>query len=101
MNGWDESTPLTYFGDGTYAVSVALTAEAYAFKLASADWSTVNLGATSADTENVTVTLGEALGLLQGSQDNLSITIGTDGDYLFTIVPVADYSSVQLVVTGP
>ncbi|MDH3532771.1 MAG: DUF3372 domain-containing protein, partial [Gammaproteobacteria bacterium] len=99
MNGWDESTPLTYFGDGSYAVSVALTAGTYGFKLASADWSTVNLGATSADT--ATVTLGEALDLLQGSQDNLSITIDTDGDYLFTILPVADYSSVQLLVTGP
>ena len=67
--------------------------------MASADWSTVNLGATSADT--VTVTLGEALDLLQGSQDNLSITIDADGDYLFTVVPVADYSSVQVLVTGP
>ena len=99
MNDWDESTPLTDFGDGTYAVSVALTAGAYGFKLASADWSTVNLGATWADT--VTVTIGEAFDLLQDSQDNLSITIDTDGDYLFTILPVADYSSVQLAVTGP
>jgi pullulanase len=99
MNGWDESTPLTYFGDGTYAVSVELTAGVYGFKLASADWATVNLGATSAD--NATVTIGEALDLLQGSNDNLSITIETDGAYLFTIVPVADYSSVQLLVTGP
>ena len=99
MNGWDEFTPLTYNADGTYSVTVALTAGTYGFKLASADWSTVNLGATSVDT--VTVTIGEALDLLQGSNDNLSITIDTDGDYLFTILPVADYSSVQLVVTGP
>lgn len=28
-------------------------------------------------------------------------TADTDGDYLFTIVPVADYSSVQVIVTGP
>ena len=99
MNGWDESTPLAYNGDGTYAVTVALTADPYNFKLASADWSTVNLGATSADT--TTVTIGEALDLLQGSQDNLSITIDADGTYLFTIAPVADYSSVRLLVTGP
>jgi hypothetical protein len=99
MNGFDESTALIYHGDGTYSVAVALTAGTYGFKLASADWSTVNLGATSADT--TTVTLGEALDLLQGSQDNLSLTIDTDGDYLFTIEPVADYSSVQVLVTGP
>ena len=99
MNGFDESTPLTYNDDGTYSVTAALTAGTYGFKLASADWSTVNLGATSVDT--VTVTIGEALDLLQGSNDNLSITIDTDGDYLFTILPVADYSSVQLAVTGP
>jgi hypothetical protein len=99
MNGWDESTPLAYNGDGTYSVSVNLAAAAYGFKLASADWSTVNLGATSVDT--ATVTVGEALDLLQGSNDNLSITIDADGDYLFTIAPVADYSAVQLLVTGP
>ena len=99
MNSFDESTALMYNGDGTYSVAVALTANTYGFKLASADWSTVNLGATSADT--VTVTLGEALDLLQGSQDNLSIIIDADGDYLFTILPVADYSSVQVLVTGP
>lgn len=99
MNGWDESTPLAYNADGTYSVAVALTVGTYGFKLASADWSTVNLGATSVDT--VTVTIGEALNLLQGSDDNLSITIDTDGDYLFTLLPVADYSSVQLLVTGP
>lgn len=99
MNGWDESTPLVYNGDGTYSVSVNLTAATYGFKLASADWSTVNLGATSAD--NATVTVGEAQDLVQGSNDNLSITIAADGDYLFTVVPVTDYSSVQLLVTGP
>jgi hypothetical protein len=99
MNGWDESTPLGYNGDGTYSVAVALTADTYGFKLASADWSTVNLGATSADSGAVTI--GEALDLLQGSQDNLSIVIDADGDYLFTIMPVTDYSSVQLLVTGP
>jgi pullulanase len=99
MNGFDESTSLTYNNDGSYSVTVTLTAGAYGFKLASADWSTVNLGGTSVD--NVTVTIGEALDLLQGSNDNLSITIDTDGDYLFTILPVADYSSVQLAVTGP
>ncbi|MEK6248319.1 MAG: hypothetical protein N2C12_09085 [Planctomycetales bacterium] len=99
MNSFDESTPLTYNNDGSYSVTVTLTAAPYGFKLASADWSTVNLGATSVDT--VTVTIGAALDLLQGSNDNLSITIDTDGDYLFTILSVADYSSVQLAVTGP
>jgi hypothetical protein len=99
MNDFDESTPLLYNGDGTYSVAIALAANPYGFKLASADWSTVNLGATSAD--NTTVIIGEALDLLQGSNDNLSITIETAGDYLFTLQPVADYSSVQVLVTGP
>jgi pullulanase len=90
---------LVYNGDGTYSITVTLTAATYGFKLASADWSTVNLGATSVDT--ATVTVGEALDLLQGSNDNLSITIATDGDYLFTVLPLADFSSVQLLVTGP
>jgi pullulanase len=101
MNGWDVlvANAFTYNDDGTYSVTEPLTAETYEFKIATDDWSTVNLGATSVDSK--TVTIGEALDLLQGSNDNLSITIDTDGDYLFTILPVADYSSVQLAVTGP
>ncbi|MHC5112508.1 MAG: alpha-1,6-glucosidase domain-containing protein, partial [Planctomycetota bacterium] len=100
MNGWDALTPLAYNGDGTYSVTVALTSmlDPYSFKLADADWGAMNLGAATAD--DIAVILGTAVNLAQGSQDNLSITIDTDGDYLFTLSPVADYSSVQLLVTA-
>ena len=99
MNGWDESTPMTLTGVSDYVVVVDLAPGTYGFKVATADWATVNLGAATAD--DITVSLGTAVNLLQGSNDNLSITIVTDGDYLFTVRPVTDYSSVQLLVTGP
>jgi len=82
MNGWSEDNPLTYIGDGIYQAKVTLTANDYGFKLASGDWSTVNLGAPSG---GGTVTEGEDFTLLPGSNDNLSISIAIDGTYIFTL----------------
>jgi hypothetical protein len=83
MNGWDESTPLVYGSDGEYTVTVDLTPGTYGFKLASADWATVNLGALSADEAAVALDTPEAL--LVGSNDNLSIEITAEGSYVFTL----------------
>lgn len=80
MNGWSENNPFTYIGNGVYEQTVTLEATDYEFKVASADWSTVNLGATSLETNNVV--LGTASKLLQGSNDNLHTTIATAGEYL-------------------
>ena len=95
MNGWDESTALTYMGEGIYAVAVELAAGDYGFKLASADWSTVNLGAAAADA--TAVTIDEALALAQDSQDNLGITIEDATSYLF-VLDASDVSSPFLSV---
>lgn len=82
MNGWDESTELTYIGDGVYEVSVELTAGNYGFKIASSDWSTVNFGALSADDAAVELGVAEALAR---TNDNLSLDISADGIYVFTV----------------
>ena len=78
---WDAGTSneLSYQGDSVYALSVDLTPGSYQFKIASENWSTVNLG-------NATpVTVGEPLDLVQGSNDNIPLTITTAGKYRFEV----------------
>ena len=82
MNGWGEVDSLVYKGDGIYQAAITLTANSYGFKIASSDWSTINLGAPS--TGGV-VTEGETFMLLPGSNDNLSISIALDGTYIFEL----------------
>lgn len=94
MNGWGEVDAFEYLGDGIYRASVAITAGDYEFKVASGDWSTVNNGAPSGDT---LVTEGEDKTLVPGSNDNLSISIATDGTYLFTL-DASDTSAPVLTV---
>ena len=81
MNGWGETNPLTYIGAGQYTATFSVEANTYNFKVASADWSTVNMGAPSNDTE---VLIGEAQLLLANSYDNLSITFSETQEYTFT-----------------
>ena len=81
MNGWNEANPLTYIGGGKYSATFSVDADTYSFKVASADWSTVNMGAPANDTE---VLLAEQQALLSGSNDNLTITIPTSHEYTFT-----------------
>lgn len=83
MNGWSESDAFTYAGNGLYETQVTLTAGDYGFKVASADWSTVNLGAASL--EATSVSLNQGVTLRQGSNDNLATTIAADGDYLVRV----------------
>ena len=82
MNGWGEVDSLVYKGDGIYQAAIILTANSYGFKIASSDWSTINLGAPS--TGGI-VTEGETFMLLPGSNDNLSISIALDGTYIFEL----------------
>ncbi len=81
-SGWgntDAGNELVYEGDSIYALSVAMTAGDYQFKVASSDWSTVNLGSSTA------LTPGQEVTLVPGSNDNLHITIATAGTYRFEV----------------
>jgi pullulanase len=82
MNGWGEVDDLTYQADGIYQTKITLAAGTYGFKVASGDWSTINLDAPSTGGE---VIEGTNFSLLPGSNDNLSITIAVDGTYFFTL----------------
>lgn len=76
MNGWGETDPFEYIGAGKYEISVNLTAGDYEFKVATADWSTVNLGSDSALTVSSTVSLTH-------NGANIGLSIPSDGDYVF------------------
>ncbi|PKI16589.1 alpha-1,6-glucosidase domain-containing protein [Colwellia sp. 12G3] len=80
MNGWSEDNQLTYIGNGKYQTTITISASTPNFKIASADWSTVNMGAPADDME---ITEGENQLLLSGSNDNFNMTFAVDGDYTF------------------
>lgn len=80
--GWGDTNStnqLVHEGNSVYAVSSPLPAGSYEFKVASANWSTVNLGSASP------VLLGEGVVLTQGSNDNIRLTITTNGTYRFEV----------------
>lgn len=83
MNGWGESDQAIYVADGIYRVSIdlALNADGYEFKIASADWSTVDFGALAGES---VVTENEAKTLTR-SGDNMKFTPAVAGRYVFEI----------------
>ena len=81
MNGWGEVDSLAYKGEGIYQATITLSADSYGFKVASSDWSTVNLGGP----DGSTLTEGETFNLSATDNNNLSITIAVDGTYIFEL----------------
>lgn len=95
--GWDAGIDnlLSYEGKGIYALTLDMEAatEPYVFKVASEDWSTVNMGNSQA------VNIGEELPLIKGSNDNVPITISTSGRYRFEVnMQDADMPTVRVYV---
>ncbi|GGW88054.1 alpha-1,6-glucosidase domain-containing protein [Alteromonas halophila] len=83
MNDWGTTDPMTYQGSGVYQVAVPLTAAtAYEFKVASEDWSTVNLGAQDGESQTV---IEDEEKVLAPSNNNLIFTPSVDATYLFTV----------------
>jgi len=93
MNGWGETSQFVYTA-GLYQFSIALTAGDYEFKVASADWSTVNYGAGS-DGQAVTVGQNKTLA---ATNDNLKMNISANGTYLFTVDAATPTAPVLKVV---
>lgn len=81
LNGWGENNPITYIGNSTYETDIALEAGDYEFKIASADWSTVDFGALGDSTE-VSLDTAKSLGR---SGPNLTLSIATSATYKFTL----------------
>ena len=78
---WDANSgnQLVYEGNSIYALSVAMTPGDYMFKVASSDWSTVNLGSATP------AVLGESVTLTPGSNDNLLLSVTTAANYRFVV----------------
>lgn len=76
----DASNQLIHEGDSVYSVTLALEPGTYQFKVASADWSTVDRGVSAADTS---VTLGTEK-LMDGGS-NAVLVIPTAGNYKFQL----------------
>lgn len=79
MNDWSESNPFVYDGAGIYSVVVDLAAGDYEFKVASADWETVNLGGNGD-----ALTLESEYGLFSGA-GNIQMSVASEGTYIFTL----------------
>lgn len=94
INGWSEDDPLTYQGNSSYSAEISIAAGDYTFKVASTDWSTINLGAN----ENAVIDLDRPYSLVSDSQTNISLSIAETGIYIFTVAgPNPDEPTVKVV----
>jgi pullulanase len=93
MNGWGEANPLSYSVGGQYMTTIDIAAGSYEFKIASADWSTVDYGSADADGSTAIGNVKDA-GI---SGSNLAITIPVDGSYTF-LFNVADMNAPTISV---
>ncbi|NMH60618.1 pullulanase-type alpha-1,6-glucosidase [Alteromonas ponticola] len=82
MNGWGTDNPFVYQGNNRYTLARALTAGTYNFKLASQDWSTVNIGASTSGQE---ILLNTPWNMVNGGSQDVTLNIVADGQYLFDI----------------
>lgn len=110
MNDWGATDPMSYIGNGVYQAAVALTAGDYNFKVASEDWEIANYGAMP-DGETTTIDAG-FVATPGETSGNISITIETDGTYLFSadvtnlsnptiyVSPQARYGDTSVYVRG-
>ncbi|WP_323814095.1 alpha-1,6-glucosidase domain-containing protein [Cellvibrio sp. NN19] len=79
---WDAdiNNQLTYEGNGIYALELPIASEGdYEFKVASSDWSTVNMGNPQSALVN------SELPLIQGSNDNIKIHFAVAATYRFEV----------------
>ncbi|WP_026375076.1 alpha-1,6-glucosidase domain-containing protein [Aestuariibacter salexigens] len=81
MNGWGTDNELS-FTDGDYTVDIELSPGLVEFKVASEDWSAVNLGAP--DGADNTVTLGTPI-TVAPSNNNLRLDVPAAGLYEFKV----------------
>ena len=90
LNGWSTDDPLQYVGRGVYQATVDLAAGDYQFKVASEDWSTVDLSAPEGSS---TVELNAGVALSGPRNPNSSLSVAAAGDYLFTVAAGGFFSN--------
>jgi pullulanase len=93
MNAWGEVDALVYQGSSVYQVDITLAAGDNEFKIATADWSSVDLGAIAGDD---TVIDGK-LKTLAKKGANLHVNATSAGTYRFTVTGPSTESPSLLV----
>lgn len=89
MNDWGQQMPLTKQTDGSYVIEGPIPKGEYEFKLASADWATVDLGGTlTAAGQFPELGPGATLPLEFGGA-NIKLKLPTDGAYRLTLTGLA------------
>lgn len=91
MNGWSESDPFAFRGDGIYEATLSLSEGFHEFKIASSDWSTIDFGGVGF-TENWPYSLGSGI-------SNASFTANSAGEYRFRL-DASDPSAPILTITS-
>ncbi|HEX5794043.1 MAG TPA: alpha-1,6-glucosidase domain-containing protein, partial [Rheinheimera sp.] len=81
LNGWGEVDAFNYQGEGVYLATITVAAGNYEFKVASADWSTVDFGAGN---DGQQVTLGQVK-TLGRSGANLQVNFANAATYAFVL----------------
>ena len=84
MNGWGTDDAFSYQGDKVYTFATTLEPGTYQFKIASEDWSTVNLGGMTNNESDTAVNVG-ATQFLAATNENLVLTIEASNSYVFVL----------------
>ena len=99
MNDWGDQMPLSKHRDGRYVIEGPIPKGDYEFKLASADWATVDLGAAPDGAGNLpTLSPGGTLPLEFGG-GNIKLSLPADGSYRLTLTGLAQGVPVVKVET--
>ena len=89
MNDWGEQLPLTKQADGSYVIEGPIPKGEYEFKLASADWATVDLGGAPDRAGKLpTLAPGESVPMEFGG-GNIKLILPADGSYRLTLSGLA------------
>jgi hypothetical protein len=84
MNDWGTDQAFTQTGEGEYQVLVTLKPGSYAFKVATADWMALDLGAASLEARSVEV--GQPTALVLNSTEVLEVSVEATAAFVFTLV---------------
>ena len=85
INGWSNTTPMTYQGNNIYTIDYALEAADHEFKIADANWTEdTNFGAAEGD-EQLQIDTPKSLVFGEGVAMNIKMTIAEAGNYRFTL----------------
>ncbi len=78
-NDWGADTPMTFDGDYTYTIELALTEGDIQFKVADADWANINMGESS---DGAQVNLDQRVKIEPNGGGNMQFSIPASGDYI-------------------